>query len=984
MTTTKPPGIPTELSSRLSCLANYLKHLPAELPLDPQDSSYHFALDPDHVAEEGFFYAANKNLEICFQTWSKPRDWDGFLEITERGKRLEDLVKMLKYTLKCECDVGSRKLLVEKWVERLIDAAKRAGAKIPSKRKADSESDSEPCQTNLTRLTKARPSNKRRITHVISDSDSEPTLSKKPLGSSAIEISDDEAETASPPKPSQPEGLPPLKQTTLFNWGREGHRAKKFSPEELKAQRDAINEKRKEYAEKEMLRQEQKVELKKEKIREQTRARVAKLRANRKSSAGKHGQNSSGKKAKKNLLGKMPQTGEVEDIAELSRPKGGKWKKARTGKRGGVIQKRHARVNWFHPFLWALIGKFAPTVNFSATLLAKILQRERPDLYARLHKGTIQHWLSKKKKRWSRKTLANVARYSAITATGRVGVLTPYPDLVKTIKEKLIGLRQSGISINRVLARSIMLAVIKSEKPELLNGQFKCTEHYVGGFLDSVMSWSPRSGTRAAAHVPEDAPELMERTFFRLVHLVTYYDIPPGLVINMDQTGVIVLMTSSKTYEQKGTRQVDIHGKDEKRAYTICVSSTADGDLLPFQIIWSGKTARSLPSPNAEGYAEATANGFRMTFANSPKANSHYSTEKTMEELVNDLIQPYVKQYIQDHDLPADQKAILYIDCYPVHTGKEFRTFVLDAHPNIFLVFVPANCTSIGQPADVGLQRVLKHHIRQDNLQYLVDSHIAGLAQGLSPSQIKFTTSLPALRDASVKPCVNVYNFFQTSDGRKLVQKAWENCSIRGGFNLSGTCLTHRNTKAALRKYLEENPDFRQEIEAKIGRFDYGDETEPQEPVEILDDDAEDATDVPLEYVVRDALGVDVSLNNQSKEFTVSSAEVERSLDGSTRGVGNIMHEDISLYREAGLAEPCQVASGKLVRMLPVEVEGKSDDSDGRPGQEDEYHLYGFQNQVDVCKSYSLHDERYDGTSTVLVIHQISDPSLITDPSSPI
>ena len=68
---------------------------------------------------------------------------------------------------------------------------------------------------------------------------------------------------------------------------------------------------------------------------------------------------------------------------------------------------------------------------------------------------------------------------------------------------------------------------------------------------------------------------------------------------------------------------------------------------------------------------------------------------------------PYITSVVESdpdlRDIP-DQKSILMIDCYPVHLGKPFRTFLLEEYPNIYLLFVPANCTSIFQVADVGLQ----------------------------------------------------------------------------------------------------------------------------------------------------------------------------------------------------------------------------------------------------------------------------------------
>jgi len=94
---------------------------------------------------------------------------------------------------------------------------------------------------------------------------------------------------------------------------------------------------------------------------------------------------------------------------------------------------------------------------------------------------------------------------------------------------------------------------------------------------------------------------------------------------------------------------------------------------------------------------------------------------------MENILKPYIAEQIELKQLPEDQKAILYIDCYPVHTGEEFHTFVFQEYPNIFLIFVSANCklpatalivnidpmigTGIFQPADVGIQRIAKHFI---------------------------------------------------------------------------------------------------------------------------------------------------------------------------------------------------------------------------------------------------------------------------------
>ncbi|KAF7372434.1 DDE superfamily protein [Mycena venus] len=605
------------------------------------------------------------------------------------------------------------------------------------------------------------------------------------------------------------------------------------------------------------------------------------------------------KKTKNIVLNVQKQTVAADvNVAEVSRPSGQKWKAGRTGKKNGVIQKRHQRVNWYHPFLWSSIDSIAPRVGWSPTMIVASLQRQNPQMYGRLNKGTVQKWISKNRRDWSTKTKKNVARRHALAGTGRVGVLSPYPELVATIKTKLQDLRASGVCVGRLLTRSIIIAIIKEKQPELL-ANFKCT----------------------AAKLPDNVDEVCMRAFFRIVHLVNFYDIPPELIVNMDQTGVMLMVANNKTYNPKGSRQLDIHGRDEKRAYSLLVGSTPKGKLLTFQQVWSGKTKASLPRDNAPGMAAAKKYRFHFAFAESKKTTSHFSTLKTMKEWVHYVLVPYIEGQIQLLGLEPDQKAILYSDVYPVHTGIEFRTFILEEFPNIFLVFVPANCTSVLQPADIGLNRVFKHHIKQAYLDWMVAAHTEQLKNGLTVEQVKFTTSLPVLRDASVKPIVDLYEWGQTQTSQDLIKRAWEKCIV-GEFNLGAECLTSKKIKAAYRQYLLQNPDFRKEIEDKIGNVlgldddmvAAGVEIKAREVAAMGTDDVftdevnTDPTDIPLHSVVQAALQLEIPTTQlpAAGNFCVSSDTVRADDNGILAGSGDI--ENIWAYNDNG----CPWSKGNL------------------------------------------------------------------------
>jgi hypothetical protein len=167
----------------------------------------------------------------------------------------------------------------------------------------------------------------------------------------------------------------------------------------------------------------------------------------------------------------------MPDVVELSRSASGSgWKDVRNGRRGGTKQEQHKRTNWYHPLLWVHIDAAARKFDWSPQAIAKGLSRNHPALFSHLSKGTVHKWISKDSKRqWSKATLENVERRHALAGSGQAGVLAKHPNVISEIKEKLQGLRKSGLTVNVIIGRAIMLAVINDRVPELLTS-FKCSE----------------------------------------------------------------------------------------------------------------------------------------------------------------------------------------------------------------------------------------------------------------------------------------------------------------------------------------------------------------------------------------------------------------------------------------------------------------------------------------------------------------------------
>jgi hypothetical protein len=84
---------------------------------------------------------------------------------------------------------------------------------------------------------------------------------------------------------------------------------------------------------------------------------------------------------------------------------------------------------------------------------------------------------------------------------------------------------------------------------------------------------------------------------------------------------------------------------------------------------------------------------------------------------VEKILQPFKEKQVQELDLEKDSKLILLIDCWSIHMSKVFISWIKDFHPEILLIFVPTNCTSVFQPTDVILHSFMQQfdlHTSQD------------------------------------------------------------------------------------------------------------------------------------------------------------------------------------------------------------------------------------------------------------------------------
>ncbi|KAI6652990.1 hypothetical protein LOD99_4067 [Oopsacas minuta] len=185
--------------------------------------------------------------------------------------------------------------------------------------------------------------------------------------------------------------------------------------------------------------------------------------------------------------------------------------------------------------------------------------------FPHLAESTLRGWLSKFRAGLKKKSLTDLIQISS--KRGRPLLLDE--DLDKILRTFINNLRIAGGTVDRHSVHGVLMGIIKSNL-----GKY-------GGL------WN----------------EVRDRFLNEIVTAVALHNIPDELIINVDQTPSKFVSTGNFTMAGTNSKQVAKKGSNDKRGMTIALAETLSGKMLPFQLIYHGKTARSLPTvPFPEGF----------------------------------------------------------------------------------------------------------------------------------------------------------------------------------------------------------------------------------------------------------------------------------------------------------------------------------------------------------------------------------------------
>ena len=189
-------------------------------------------------------------------------------------------------------------------------------------------------------------------------------------------------------------------------------------------------------------------------------------------------------------------------------------------------------------------------------------------------------------------------------------------------------------------------------------------------------------------------------------------------------TGLHLLPQSTYQWASKGAEHVDSALKEDKRQITGSIWANAAGAVVFTELIFAGKTSRSLPSPLLRAKFQNIMYQFTpnhwASLATKQAATLRlwdYAVAAKAKELGVTLVEAADRTHI-----------ILMLDCWPVNLTSAYRTFVKDKCPGIQLMFVPAGATGKFQVSNV------VHSVLDKSVSLSTSSPLSPLCQSVCTS----------------------------------------------------------------------------------------------------------------------------------------------------------------------------------------------------------------------------------------------------------
>lgn len=378
------------------------------------------------------------------------------------------------------------------------------------------------------------------------------------------------------------------------------------------------------------------------------------------------------------------------------------------------------------------VGEYALINGTQAAI--RVFSKKYPSI--KFNRTSVNYWKSKSK---------SGPNDSGFKKAGRPNMLDDV--LLVKVKDIAMGTRMSGGVINRRQLINIGTGVLRANKPEMLKefgGTIELTEGWARHVLKS-MNWSKRKAT--TGKVEPSAQFLAEEKFTfqkAIAKAIEDNDIPASLVINLDQTPLSYVSPGKYTFHFKGSKHVPVKGVDDKRQITATFGASAEGNFLPMQVIYGGKTKRCLPTFEFP-------DSFSVSFTENHWSNTAKSVEFFME-----IVFPYLENVKKENSLPQEQFSLVIMDTFKGQDNDVLKKLCEENYCEI--VIVPHNLTSKFQPLDLTVNKPAKAFISAKYNSWFSQQVSEQLALGIEPSKIKVSSKLSDIKPLHAQWIVDLYH----------------------------------------------------------------------------------------------------------------------------------------------------------------------------------------------------------------------------------
>ena len=350
--------------------------------------------------------------------------------------------------------------------------------------------------------------------------------------------------------------------------------------------------------------------------------------------------------------------------------------------------------------------------------------------------------------------------------------------------------------VNTNIAIATALGFLRSSNDESINDLVPTVSWAQSLFRR--MRFVRRFATTGKIEIPDGIKKEAELLFIHdIVHHIETNKIPESMVLNIDQTPLKYVPCGKTTMAEKSSSTVPINGVSDKRMITATFTISLDGKFLPIQLIYAGKTERSIPKIK-----------FPKSFSLSANP-THFSNETESLKLMKEIVIPYFQTERKKLGLAANHSGLIIMDVFKGQTTDAVQNLL--KKNNIFFTKVPANMTNLFQPLDLTVNGYAKSYLKKLFTEWFAKQITDGVNSGKDPGSIEVPLQLSILKPLQAKWIIKLYDEMTSSSGKEVILKGWERAGITDGIKMGSSKLP------TLDPFHELDPLVRNEEEYDIG-----------------------------------------------------------------------------------------------------------------------------------------------------------------------